>query len=190
MTRNRKKVSERGMMHADTKEFQPYPMPEHGLEIIDNGWYDLDVSLQKDHPSAWGGSGGTMPLTVEFRLQIHMADLERDGSWYLHRRAEELGVDPTELPARATLEESDEETEAYDTARRAVSEALFMTIMRWSHWEERDAPDGPYVPARPATRRAGRTDHSDDFLFEVRGFDHISLGFRDCARRDKQGNGD
>jgi hypothetical protein len=145
----------RGLWDRSLREFLPYPLPVTNLEIHDESWFALDMSLGKDDPSAWSNVDGT-PLMVEFRIQFFMPESKGELSRYLLRRARELGVEPEELPEKATLKVTEEEEKAIYKAKEAIREALWYAILRWANLEELDAPNQLRVPAKVPVGKAKR----------------------------------
>jgi hypothetical protein len=128
------RISNLGVVHADTKRFLPYPLDVLPLDI--HSGYDEVIGVHDDDKTAWSG-GGKTPLVIEFRLELYVPDSEHYFSQLLLQRARELGVDVSELPARATLPITRAEEDAFERARYAVRTALWYPILRWAHLEEK-----------------------------------------------------
>ena len=138
----------RGVQHVDTGKFLPYPLPIDNLEISDEDFYEVELSVKRDDKSAWEQGGGRTPLLFEFRLRCYVMDVDAGPGQYLLTRAAELNVDPSELPERTTLPVTDDEREAILNAKIAAREALFCAALRWSGLEEVGAPNGIKVPTK------------------------------------------
>jgi len=132
----------KGVLDRSSGEFLPYPLPVSHLEIHDESWYSEQLGLRRDSQ----GEGDA--LCVEFKLQFFLPESDQELSYFLRRRARKLGVTPTELPSKATLEVTEEEDEAMYKARKAVRDALWFPILRWADLEEKYAPNNIYVPEK------------------------------------------
>jgi hypothetical protein len=136
----------KGVVRVHSGEFLPYPLPVFRLEINDDGYYAVEMSVSKDDPKAWGdGKGDSTPLAVEFKVRFFMN--EGDGR-YLVQRAQELGIDPDELPQKTTLPVTDREERAVFKALQAIREALWYPMLRWANLAETTAPSALRVPAK------------------------------------------
>lgn len=135
----------RGVIDRSTGDFLPYPLPVTQIEAMNDDMCDVKLGLDLDDPSAWS-CRDRRPLALEFKLRVFVADHPSELTRYLLRRADVLGIQPAELPAAATLEESAAEERAVMKARLAVHEAMWYAALRWSNLEETPSPSGLRVP--------------------------------------------
>jgi hypothetical protein len=171
----------RGIWDRTSGVFKPFPLTLNNLEINDDSFYSVEISLAKDDPDDWCMPKGT-PLVIEFKARFFLAGREDgdDLSALLIRRARQQHVEPEQLPKRCVLEESEVEETALTKALVAVRDAVWYPILRWANWREVADPNGLHVPAKvPVLLEAG--DSADGYVKNVfpRGFAPVEWAITD-----------
>lgn len=145
-----------GIMHADTKQFLPYPLRQSFPQLAIDDLVDHKITVRRDDKASWSGGGGEMPLVLALTVEVYLPDHADSMGRLLTRRCAELGIEPVELPARASIDDFSPEVGLLTQACENALDALYMAALRLSHWTPCGDPDGLEVPVTVPVGRSHR----------------------------------